>query len=68
MNSIDPFNLTPSEIGRIAAAFPLGMRATYILEMVAAKPYASGAMFQLAADRAMLELVRCEEGCPARLL
>ena len=57
---IDPFDITPSEIGRIAAVYPAGMRACYITAMIAAKPYASGAMFQMAADRALLEVVRCE--------
>ena len=57
---IDPFDITPSEIGRIAAVYPAGMRACYITAMIAAKPYSQGVMFQMAADRALLELVRCE--------
>jgi hypothetical protein len=57
----DPFDVTPSEIGRIAAAYPAGLRSICIIEMVCAKLYYSGAMFQMAADRAMLELVICEQ-------
>lgn len=58
----DPFDLTPSEIGRICAGYPVGRRADALLAMIAAKPYNSGAMFQLAADRALLEMVRFETG------
>lgn len=60
LNKLDPFNVTPAEIGRIAAAWPGGLRAEYIVTMIAEKPYHSSLMFQEAADRAMLEMVKCE--------
>ena len=57
LNKLDPFNLTPQEIGRIAAKFPRGMRAEYIVGAIAGKPYDLLGQFQADADEAMLELV-----------